>query len=59
MTSHIVQTSIDLARNMELKVVAEGVETREALEKLIEMECDMAQGHYLCRPVPADELLPR
>jgi len=53
----IVQTSIDLARNMELKVVAEGVETREVLEKLIEMECDMAQGHYLCRPVRADELL--
>lgn len=55
----IVQTSIDLARNMNLKVVAEGVETREALEKLIEMKCDMAQGHYLCRPLPADELLAR
>lgn len=53
----IVQTSIDLARNMELKVVAEGVETRETLEKLIEMECDMVQGYYLCRPMPADQLL--
>jgi diguanylate cyclase (GGDEF)-like protein len=53
----IVQTSIDLARNMELKVVAEGVETREALEKLFEMECDMVQGYYLCRPLPPDELL--
>ncbi len=53
----IVQTSIDLARNMELKVVAEGVETKEALDRLIEMECEMVQGYYLCRPVPADEVL--
>ena len=53
----IVQTSIDLARNMELKVVAEGVETREALEKLFELKCDMIQGYYLCRPLPPDKLL--
>jgi diguanylate cyclase (GGDEF)-like protein len=53
----IVQSSIDLARNMELKVVAEGVETREALEKLFELKCDMIQGYYLCRPLPADKLL--
>ncbi|MDH3329158.1 MAG: GGDEF domain-containing phosphodiesterase, partial [Desulfobulbaceae bacterium] len=52
----IVQTSINLARNMELKVVAEGVETKEALDSLIEMECEMAQGYYLCRPVTADEV---
>ena len=52
----IVQTSINLARNMELKVVAEGVETKEALDSLIEMECEMAQGYYLCRPVTADEI---
>lgn len=54
---NIVQTSIDLARNMELKVVAEGVESKEVLDKLIEMECEMAQGYYLCRPVPAEDVL--
>jgi len=52
----IVQTSINLARNMELKVVAEGVETRESLEKLIDMECEMAQGYYLCSPVPPEDI---
>ena len=53
----IVQTSINLARNLELKVVAEGVETREAYEKLVEMKCEMAQGYYFCRPLPAEEIM--
>jgi diguanylate cyclase len=53
----IVQTSINLAKNMELKTVAEGVETREALEKLIEMECEMVQGYYLSRPLPPEKIL--
>lgn len=52
----IVQTSIDLARNMELRVVAEGVETKESLDRLIDMECEMAQGYFLCHPVPAGEI---
>lgn len=52
----IVQTSINLARNMELRVVAEGVETKESLDRLIDMECEMAQGYYLCKPVPAEEI---
>ncbi len=54
---NIVQTSITLAKNMELNVVAEGVESRKALDKLIEMECDIVQGYYLCKPVPAEEVL--
>lgn len=53
----IVQTSINLARNMELRTVAEGVETREALEKLIEMKCEMVQGYYVSRPLPPDKVL--
>ena len=53
----IVQTSVTLASNLGLKVVAEGVETREVLDKLIEMECEMAQGYYLCRPVPAEDVM--
>ncbi|MDW7774429.1 MAG: EAL domain-containing protein [Desulfobulbaceae bacterium] len=52
----IVQTSINLARNMELTVVAEGVESRETLDRLIAMECEMAQGYFLCRPAPAEKI---
>ncbi len=53
----IVQASIDLARNMNLRVVAEGVETREALDKLTELHCEMAQGFYLSPPLPPAEVL--
>ncbi len=51
-----IRLSIDLGRNLGLDVVAEGVETREIWEKLQELGCQTAQGHYLSRPVPADTL---
>jgi diguanylate cyclase (GGDEF)-like protein/PAS domain S-box-containing protein len=52
----IVKSTIDLGRNLGLEVVAEGVETRAIMERLDEFGCDVAQGYYLGRPVPADEL---
>jgi EAL domain-containing protein (putative c-di-GMP-specific phosphodiesterase class I) len=38
-----------------MRVVAEGVETREQLEILQEHGCPQGQGYYFCRPVPAEE----
>jgi EAL domain-containing protein (putative c-di-GMP-specific phosphodiesterase class I) len=52
----IVRSTIDLARNLNLQVVAEGVETEQAWDKLNQLGCTLAQGYYLTRPVPADEL---
>jgi diguanylate cyclase (GGDEF)-like protein/PAS domain S-box-containing protein len=52
----IVASTIDLARNLGLRVIAEGVETAEVLEALRALGCDMAQGYHLSRPLPADEL---
>jgi EAL domain-containing protein (putative c-di-GMP-specific phosphodiesterase class I) len=52
----IVRTSIDLAHNRQLEVVAEGVETEETLKRLAELGCDTAQGHYISRPLTADDL---
>lgn len=52
----IVNSTIALAKNMGLFVVAEGVEDEKALNRLQEMHCDIAQGYYMCRPVPAEEL---
>jgi diguanylate cyclase len=52
----IVRSTIDLARNLGLQVVAEGVETEEAWHELSELGCTLAQGYYLSRPVPAAEL---
>ena len=53
----IVRSAIDLAHNMKRTVSAEGVEHAEALEKLKDMGCDMAQGSYLCEPLAANEII--
>ena len=47
----IVHSTIDLAHNMGLDVVAEGVEDETTLERLRAMGCDMAQGYYLSKPL--------
>ena len=52
----IVRSIIDLAHNLSLTVVAEGVEDEETMETLIEYGCDAAQGYYFSRPLPADQL---
>ena len=52
----IVRAIIDLAHNLGLVVVAEGVETGEALERLKSLGCDTAQGYHMSRPVPVDKL---
>ena len=52
----IVHSTIDLAHNLGLSVVAEGVENQESLERLHAQGCDFIQGYHLCRPVPPDQL---
>jgi EAL domain-containing protein (putative c-di-GMP-specific phosphodiesterase class I) len=52
----IVHSTIDLAHNLGLTVVAEGVEDEAALNMLIEYGCDTAQGYLFSRPCPADDL---
>jgi len=48
----IVRSTIGLARNLGLRVTAEGVETRAALERLIALGCDYAQGFHVGKPMP-------
>jgi len=52
----IVRSTIELAHNLGLVVVAEGVEKRAVMDRLAELGCDTAQGFYMTRPVPAEEL---
>jgi diguanylate cyclase (GGDEF)-like protein len=54
----IVRSTIELARNLGMIVVAEGVEDDATLLALREMACDEAQGFGLGHPVPAEDLLP-
>ncbi len=53
----IVRSTIDLAHNLGLRVVAEGVECAPVWQRLAELGCDQAQGYYVSRPLPADEFL--
>lgn len=52
----IVRSTIDLAHNLGLKAVAEGVETESAWVKLKELGCDLAQGYYMSKPLPPEQL---
>jgi diguanylate cyclase (GGDEF)-like protein len=52
----IVQSTIGLAHNLKLQVVAEGVEDIEALTLLQYSGCDLAQGYYIGRPLPAADV---
>ncbi len=52
----IVQAVVAMARPLQCEVVAEGVESTEAWTFLHELGCDLAQGYYCSRPLPAAEL---
>lgn len=54
----IVRSIVDLARNLGLQTVAEGVEDEAVLTALADLGCDQAQGYTIARPLPSDDLLP-
>ncbi|MDD0811726.1 EAL domain-containing protein [Curvibacter sp. RS43] len=53
----IVRSTIDLAHNLGLSVVAEGVENAVILDRLAALSCDEAQGYHISRPLPAEAFL--
>jgi diguanylate cyclase (GGDEF)-like protein len=52
----LVVSTIDLAHSLGLEMTAEGVEDEKALRALTDYGCDLAQGYFMSRPVPADEM---
>jgi diguanylate cyclase (GGDEF)-like protein len=52
----IVRSTIDLAHSLGIVVVAEGVESEEVLARLKALDCDLAQGYCLARPVASDDV---
>jgi diguanylate cyclase (GGDEF)-like protein len=52
----IVRSTIDLAHNLGLTVIAEGVETANARDRLVALGCDAAQGIFLSEPRPAEAI---
>ena len=52
----IINCIINLGKGLHLQVIAEGIETKEQLFKLREMECNLAQGYLISRPIPAEKI---
>jgi len=52
----IVKATIELAHTLDMKVVAEGVETLAVFDLLAEMNCDHVQGYYISRPLEVDQV---
>jgi len=51
----IVSEVIDLAKKLNMKIVAEGIESKEQVEFLTEQECDLIQGYFYAKPMPISE----
>lgn len=51
----IVSDAIGLAKKLNMRIVAEGIETREQVDFLAENECDLIQGYYFAKPMPVEE----
>ena len=51
----VVSEAIRLAKNLDMRTVAEGVEVKEQVEFLASQGCDMIQGYYFAKPMPHDE----
>ena len=49
--SEIVKATIALAHNLNIKVVAEGIETQEQLQMLCDFSCDLGQGYFYAKPL--------
>ena len=52
----IVRSTIDLAHNLGLSVVAEGIESKDSYDLLSILGCDIAQGYFISHPLPVHEL---
>ena len=57
--TRLVESVIDLAKKMRLKVIAEGVETQAQVDYLRAKDVDFMQGYYFCRPLPAEDFIKR
>lgn len=51
----IVSEVIDLAKKLNMKIVAEGIESREQVDFLVEQECDLIQGYFFAKPMVVEE----
>lgn len=53
----IVSEVIDLAKKLDMKIVAEGIESRDQVDFLVQQECDLIQGYFFAKPMPIEEFV--
>ncbi|MDH5258899.1 MAG: EAL domain-containing protein, partial [Gammaproteobacteria bacterium] len=53
----ILESSVALAKKLNLKIVAEGVENQADWDLIEKLECDMIQGYFVSKPMPGDEIV--
>lgn len=53
----LVSTIIAMSKSLGKKIVAEGVETKEQMQQLTELGCDLIQGYYFSKPLPSEDLV--
>ena len=53
----VIHAMVEMAKHLHLGTLTEGVETKEQLEFLKEVGCDLAQGYYFSKPLPYDEVM--
>jgi len=54
----LVSSILALCKGLDLGSVAEGIENKDQLESLRKLGCEVVQGYYISRPVPAEQILP-
>ena len=55
-TRAILESAVDLAKKLNMSIVAEGVEKREDWDLVAELGCDLVQGYFVAKPMPGDEI---
>lgn len=50
----ILQNTVKMIKDLDMRIVVEGIETKQMLEKFVDLECDYIQGYYFSRPLPKD-----
>jgi EAL domain-containing protein (putative c-di-GMP-specific phosphodiesterase class I) len=55
-SDEVIKAIVSIAESLDFDVIAEGVEGEKQVQKLEELRCRYAQGHFLSRPLPAAEI---
>ncbi|MCB1024783.1 MAG: EAL domain-containing protein, partial [Acidobacteria bacterium] len=53
----IIKTIVSLAKSLDLKIIAEGIETQGQMAELLKLSCEFGQGYYFAKPLAGEEIV--